>query len=248
MGKRKLLVINDLHIPYHDKRAVKLILYIINALRPNALVINGDLVDFYPLSAHVSTAQFDPSTLDDELDTAIEFLHEVSKSVGEIVYILGNHEDRLDRFIEHNAKPFRNLLTMENLLKQEDFSCDLEILPYNSAYNVPNTDLYIQHSPPSYGVTGSMTSLKKKLDATHIFGCTHRVQHSCLTGKSGRYYSCYFNGWIGDRDNRVFSYAKGHDNWQQSIIMVTQAGEYYNVEQSVIKDYYITIDGQTFVG
>ena len=129
---------------------------------------------------------------------------------------------------------------------------NIEFYHYNYCYQLEETNLYIQHSPPSYGQNGARTSLLTKLDASFIFGCTHRKQMSSMTGHSGEVYSVYFNGWLGTttasaEHKRVFSYAKGHQNWQHSAIVVTVLdGKKHFVEQIDIKDECLILDGNIY--
>jgi hypothetical protein len=140
-----------------------------------------------------------------------------------ITFIYGNHEDRLDRFIHQNCKAFHNILTIDKQLDLERLKIDW--LPYNSAYRIDETNLYIQHSPPSYGENGARTSLMKKMDRSYIYGCTHRIQMASATTANGNTHYCYYNGWLGSttltpEHARVFSYAKGHENWQAGFSVV----------------------------
>ena len=51
-GCRKLGVIGDLHIPYHDEDAIETACDKMEAEGVDSILINGDLLDFYQLSFH----------------------------------------------------------------------------------------------------------------------------------------------------------------------------------------------------
>ena len=136
---------------------------------------------------------------------------------------MGNHEYRLDRFILNNCKAFHNIVTIDKQLHLDHYNIDW--IPYNECYRVDETNLYIQHSPPSYGVNGARTSLLKKHDRSFIWGCTHRIQKAAITGASGQEHYAYFNGWLGSTSltpehKEVFKYTKNHEEWQAGFALV----------------------------
>ena len=244
----KTLVMGDLHLPFEDKDAVDLVLTAAEQIGVDRIILNGDICDFYNVNSHGATHPDIAETLEYEMIYTREWLEKLRDRFPRqhIVLNLGNHEFRLKRFIINNAKAFWNIITPEKYFRLDDL--DIEHYPYNNRYQIENCNLFIQHSPPSYAVNGAMTSLKKKLDATYIYNCVHRAQVAHLTSANGNIYSCYFNGWLGDRSSKVFSYTKGHDNWQQSVCMITAIDHTeFNVELSVIKNKTLTIDGRTFI-
>lgn len=252
-------IINDVHIPFNDTRlldtnAKGLVMDIIADRKLDRLIINGDLLDMYGVNSHGPKNPIVLTTVEDELNAGREFINNLVKRFPdlEIIYLMGNHEFRLNRFILQHSKPLHGLLTIEKYLRLDELG--IEWHPYNHKYQLEKSSCFIQHSPPSYGVSGTMTSLLKKLDQTHIYGCTHREQKSCLTGGSGHVYACYFNGWLGsstetEEHKEVFSYAKGHENWQNCFTIVTVVdGVDHFINQYSIRDYSVCVDGFFFQG
>ena len=45
MKLKRAVVINDLHVPYEDKKSVKLVKQYINDVNPDVVVLNGDIAD-----------------------------------------------------------------------------------------------------------------------------------------------------------------------------------------------------------
>jgi hypothetical protein len=241
-------VINDLHIPFHDPVATQLVLDAFEDIGIDRLVINGDALDFYNVNMHGPKHPEVQENLEDEFYAGHEFFSNLKKRFKNIVFIMGNHEDRLDRFILKHCKPFSNIVTVEKML---DLS-GIEVVPYNQEYKLENTKLRIQHSPPSYSKNGAMVSLERKMDLSHIYGCSHRVQHACKTGGSGEVYNVWYNGWLGStrlskQHRRVFSFAKGHENWQQCASLVTVVNKkMFHVEQSQIINNTIRLNGNLY--
>lgn len=242
-------IINDLHLPFHDQRAVDLVLDAYEDIGIDRLFINGDLLDFLNVSLHGPKHPDIQQTLEDEINSGREFLSNLRKRFKDIEIILqcGNHETRLERFIIQKCPAFWNLYKLESMLNVQELG--IEYIEYNNRYRLEETNLYIQHSPPSY--TSSKAAFSKKLDQSSIYGCSHRVESYATTGASGEVYQTLFNGHLVDnkKHHRVFSYAKNHENWQQcaSLVAVKNKTDFH-IQQSIIKNYSISFNGVLYEG
>lgn len=120
-------VISDCHIPHHDQKACDVMKGILSVVNPDILIINGDLVDF----AQISSFDRQPGeilTLQEDLTKAKKWLKELRQSVphAEIIYLLGNHEDRLQRYLnKHPEIHGLDCLKIENLLDLAVINCQL---------------------------------------------------------------------------------------------------------------------------
>ena len=249
----RMAVINDTHHCLQDQRAVDLALDVFEDIQPEVLFLNGDILDAFNLNFYSPKHPEIQFKLEDEFNSARLFLEDCRKRLpnAKIIYNAGNHEHRVDRFIIAYAKPFWGLLSVEKQLRLDDL--EIEYYPYNNAYNVKGTSLYLQHSPPSYGENGARTSLLKKPGASFIYGCTHRMQAAHVTHANGEVHSVYFNGWLGSIDAtpehaQVFSYIKNHLTWQQCFAIVTVDEPHFFVNQYQIKDYKVSVDGHLYIG
>lgn len=95
----KVAILSDLHIPYHSEIAVNAAVTYCKKRRPNVLLINGDLADFYSISRH----QKDQSKRN--------FKAEVEAVQGGLAYLrgqfpkarivlkAGNHEERWQHWL-----------------------------------------------------------------------------------------------------------------------------------------------------
>jgi predicted phosphodiesterase len=87
-------ILSDVHVPYHDEVAVRAAVDRLVAEDIDALVLNGDIADFYAISRW----EKDPTQRDfkGELHAVREFLAWLRDQFPEIpiVYKLGNHEER----------------------------------------------------------------------------------------------------------------------------------------------------------
>ncbi len=99
-ANKNILVISDLHIPYHDIGSVTLALNYGKKNKIDTIIINGDLLDFHRLSRFQKNPK--KRTVSEELDAAREFLTVLRKNFKgiPIYYLLGNHDVRYQSWLE----------------------------------------------------------------------------------------------------------------------------------------------------
>ena len=113
-GIEKVLVISDLHIPYHRSDLLEIVQRHANEV--NMIVLNGDIIDCKPISKFIELGR---GTLIDEMAKC----HEILKAIDDMtlgikkVMILGNHEVRLSKYMASNPNELNNLHT-DNVLKE----------------------------------------------------------------------------------------------------------------------------------
>jgi UDP-2,3-diacylglucosamine pyrophosphatase LpxH len=126
---KRYVVFNDSHVPFEDKRVLRLIFDFIRNQQPDGVVILGDFTDFYQLSRFGK----DPERLNflqDDIDKAFKYLAELRTIVGKgktIWYVKGNHEDRLERVLRSDAPSLHSLRCMDlrELLKLRELGIEL---------------------------------------------------------------------------------------------------------------------------
>lgn len=94
-------VMSDIHIPAHDDQAVALTLEHFYKQGVKKLVLNGDILDCYQASDHLK----DPTEpqLRAEFAALRPWIKFLQSKFDTIVYKLGNHEERLERFLISKA-------------------------------------------------------------------------------------------------------------------------------------------------
>lgn len=253
-------VFGDLHAPYHDQRAIDLFLFICKDVGVTHLIINGDFLDFASISSHGPKHPDLQITLEEELYTGRELLETIRKALPnvKIIFNAGNHEWRLDRFIMQHCPSFWNMVKLEEQLNLKRM--DIEYHPYNEKYRIEKTNCFVQHSPPSYSENAALTSLKKKLDQDHIYGCTHRPDWAIRPGSSGEIYQTHMLGWFGStgyydaikgissQERIAYRWTKGHETWACSFALVTTDGRKHHIQHVLMKDYTCVLGGHYYNG
>lgn len=111
----KALLISDLHIPYHDEKAVECALQFGYDQGVDTIIIDGDMIDFY----QISRWETDPRLrrVEGELEDVRQFLATLRQAWPDatIAYKLGNHDERWELFMRKKAP---------ELLEVPDFELD----------------------------------------------------------------------------------------------------------------------------
>jgi predicted phosphodiesterase len=96
-------VLSDIHLPYHSELALQAAIDWLLPMNLDALLLNGDVFDFYQISRHDK----DPTQpkLMAELHAGWELFACLRAAFPDarIVYKLGNHDERWDKYLQLNA-------------------------------------------------------------------------------------------------------------------------------------------------
>ena len=124
---KRALLLYDIHIPYHDTVAVKAAMKYGRKLGVDCVILPGDLMDFHSIS-HWDR---DPTQRDlaRELRLGERFLEVLVDTFpkARIIYLEGNHEARLWRFVWRNVPEFAGLpeLSLKEILHCGDYGIEV---------------------------------------------------------------------------------------------------------------------------
>lgn len=189
----KILFIPDCHVPYHDTVAFDLMMKVAKDFKPDHIIVLGDFIDMYSVSSHDKNPKR-VSQMNDEVSKSIEELGRV-KDLGakNNVFIAGNHEQRLERYLIQKAPALWDSLSIEKVLALDKMG--FEYIPYRSHYQLGK--IYVTHDTGKAGVTAH----KLALDAFHrsiIIGHTHRFGLIIQGDANGDKHVGAMFGWLGD--------------------------------------------------
>ena len=98
-----ILILSDIHFPYHDPRAIEVALDWGVEHGINTILLNGDILDFYQLSKFIK----DPSVknIRDEIEVAKQFFKGLNEQLPnvKVFYKMGNHEERFENYLKAKA-------------------------------------------------------------------------------------------------------------------------------------------------
>lgn len=94
----KVVICSDIHIPFHDKKAVDAFLKYCKETQPEVVVLNGDILDMFMLSRFTKGEGRNPLA---EIILCRQLLKDIKKVVpnSKVYYVIGNHETRLEKYI-----------------------------------------------------------------------------------------------------------------------------------------------------
>lgn len=171
---KKVLVLSDIHFPYHDVEALTAALNYGKQQGIDAIYLNGDIMDFYQVSFH----EKDPrkTNIADELEMCREFFKQLRANFScPIYFIPGNHEIRLERYLKVKAP---------ELLGIPEFSLDilLRVGEHRIEYLKHGTKVYfgkllVEHGDKMKGAGGvnPARTLLLKFKRPTICGHFHRT-------------------------------------------------------------------------
>jgi predicted phosphodiesterase len=112
---KKILIVSDAHHPFVDKKAWQLLLNVGKDQKPDAILIQGDFADFYSVSSHSKDANR-LNSFEDEVAAVNKALDELDAlGAKEKHFVAGNHEDRLQRYLNDKAPELNSFVTIPQL-------------------------------------------------------------------------------------------------------------------------------------
>lgn len=236
----KVVTVNDLHVPYHNKVMVQKIIEFLKVEQPDQIILKGDMVDFYDLSSFDKNPARE-GKLQEELDILYRILSSMRRACpnSKIVYIMGNHEDRLRRYLWKNAKALNSLraLSFEGLLQLNRLRIQLVEDSYIlNGFEFSHGEVVRTHS--SY-------SAKAEYDRRNSSGCsghTHRMGSFCKTTKNGTF------GWWEDgcACELTPEYIKGTPDWQNGFSVIYFDDNAFDVHQIYVNKDKFRFNGQKY--
>tara|TARA_Y100000004_G_scaffold35559_3_gene38129 strand:+ start:3995 stop:4978 length:984 start_codon:yes stop_codon:yes gene_type:complete len=95
----KTVIMSDIHIPYHDDKALEQCLTYADYYQPDNIVFNGDVADFFSISRWEKNPA--ERNLSRELMLCRQFLSHMRERFpkARIIYKIGNHEERWEKYM-----------------------------------------------------------------------------------------------------------------------------------------------------
>jgi predicted phosphodiesterase len=102
-ANNNILLISDIHAPYHDNEAIEAALNYGIEKKVNTVLINGDLIDFYQLSRFEKDPRKRNAAF--EIKAAKEILEYIRYKfpTQTIIYYMGNHDHRFTKYMVQKA-------------------------------------------------------------------------------------------------------------------------------------------------
>ncbi len=240
----RTLIIPDQHFPYNDKRYWKLLLKVGRAWKPHRIITLGDFGDFCATSRHPK----DPNRSRD-LGTEIAACNVARGQLDRLgakekIFIAGNHEDNLSRFLVEKAPELFNMVKVERLLKLKENGW--KYVPYKHYTRVGK--VYFTHDIGAAGAVAH-TRASAKFGSSAVIGHTHRCAVGYSTTVSGKGHVAAMFGWGGDPDAATYMYRANTSDWALGFGtgLLEPDGTLHLSAHPVI-NYKVVVDGVLYAG
>ncbi len=183
-----MAVLNDSHNPFQDQRVLREVELFLAELRPDLVIYNGDMNDFYQIS------KFDKNPgranhLQDDLDSTVNMFTRQRKLMpnARMIQLDGNHEDRLRRNLWGKSPAYASLkgMTIPKLYELEDN--EIEHVEYEVGVDV-NKIFVVQHGDIIRAHSGyTAKGMYDKHGGCGMHGHSHRGGSYLKNNRSGVY-------------------------------------------------------------
>ena len=238
-GNRILeMVASDIHFPYEDAAAYQLFLDVATELQPDVLILLGDIMDCYAVSAHDKDAnRGTPAAFKEELLYTRVKRNEIKERLpnARVIYKEGNHETRLSRYITKNAAVLSNLscVTLPELLGLAELK--IEWIGNDERLRVGK--MWHIHGNEVAGAGMSPARLKySRMQCSFIFGHHHQRDKHRPRAYDGSQHGAYANPCLCDLEPEYLHHAH---SWSHGFTLIDHDtdGTFQVEETEVIKPH-----------
>lgn len=192
----RVLIISDLHIPFHHQDSIKFLQYLKDKYNPTRIICMGDEVDGHSLSFHDSDP--DLPSAGDELKQALPVVKELFQMFPKMDILESNHGSLVWRKAKVHGIPKHYIKSYNEVLGVDDgwkWSFDLTI-------DLPNGQKCYFH----HGKTSKVIQLSQQMGMNAVQGHYHEAFKIDYWGNSTGLYWGLQTGCLIDDNKLAFSY------------------------------------------
>lgn len=214
----------DTHHHHHDRRAVEVLLRVVAAAEPDEVCILGDFLDMKsPARWSKGKAEEFAADLLREAEAAQKTLAALRQAQGTrtISFVPGNHDIRIQRYIETTAPALRGIVRdYPELLRFDHYDVvhTAKVIGQATPYAVAPGTVAIHGELLASTLNSAGQSAYKerhRLGRSIVQGHTHRLGIGWDTQDRDRFWmEC---GHLKDVDQATYLSYAGHANWQQGF-------------------------------
>lgn len=251
MTLERLLICPDVHVPYHDKRAWALMLKVAAKFDPDTLVTMGDFADFYCVSSHSK----DPRRVNKlgweikQCNVALDQLDAIPRKVRKKrrrVFVAGNHEDRLERYLMDKAPELFDAVEIPKLFLLGERGW--EYVPYKESIKIGKVNF--THDTGKAGANAHVEALNDFQDNVAI-GHTHRIGYAVKGNAKGVAHVGAMFGWLGDEKKANYMHQiKARRDWAKGfgVGYIDSATKCTYLTPVPIVNYTCVVEGNLYRG
>jgi predicted phosphodiesterase len=219
---RRVAVISDIHLPYHDRYALVTALREIKDIGVDAIYINGDLMDAYQLSRHEKNKM--NRSFKYEVDMTRLFFEELRNQFKEedIYYKIGNHDVRFDKYIMDNADQLNGLINLEDVLRLRDHR--VKLVGSMTKVILGKLNILHGHELPVKGALNHARAVMVKVSSNVLMGHFHRSDRSYMRDLEGDVHAVFGTGCLCKLNPKYMSINNWNHGW--ALVEVEKDGTF----------------------
>lgn len=239
VGENRILILSDVHIPYHDKKSLGIAIQKAKEYNPTIILLNGDFADHFSISRwEKDPRQRNFPNERQIILLALEWLREEFPKA-RIIYKLGNHEERYENYMMLKAPELLGIPEFEfkNVFGLDNFGIelvdDMKPIKTNELFIIHGHEYRFSISNPVNPARGLY--LRSKVNA--ICGHFHQSSSHSENDIQDKFTSCWSSGHLSDPHPKYMPLNK----WNAGFIIVETSGN----KLFQVHNYKI-IDGLTY--
>lgn len=214
-----VIVGSDIHIPFQDDDAVDSFIEYCKKKKPEVIVLNGDVLDMFMLSKFTKGEGRNPL---EEITMCRELLASLRNACpnAEIYYIIGNHENRLEKYVLTKAPELASLIEdVFSIIKTEDFKI-------RGCASLTINDNFVCKHGTLLGNKSGLSAIKE-MENAYMSGATGHTHRLCkyIARKSGKKFVWIETGCLCDLNPEYMV----NPNWQAGFAeLIFKDGKLYH--------------------
>lgn len=217
---RNLLIISDVHLPYHDLWALDESVNYGIKKKVDAILLNGDILDCYQLSKFQPDPRY--RNFAQEIEAFGDFIKTLKKNLTDRIFFkLGNHEERYEKIMISRAPEFLSIpaFEFENVLGLKEQGIEV-IRDQRIVYAGKLPILHGNEVGLKYAVVNPARSLFLKTYKSAVCSHLHRTSSHTEQGIDGKTITTWSTGHLGDPHPKY----RRINNWNHGIASVELDG------------------------
>lgn len=250
---RRTVILSDIHLPFEDTPLVQKVISWLETQPLERLILNGDQLDFKSISRYKGARDY---PLEDELARGNAFLDQITAAARarnpfcEIIWHDGNHEFRLQAYLEREADRLVGLknrdgdavVSIPALLNLRERN--IRYRTYHQVTRLPG-GLFVEHGDRvSKNSAGTVLNVVRDKGASVAIGHVHRVGAYYKKDRSGLHRG-FETGCLCITDPDYIT--EDSANWQQGFLVVDYTDETtWWAQQVVVQAGRFMADGRVY--
>ena len=230
----RILVMSDVHVPYHDEKALEACLEYADYYEPDTILFNGDIADFFSISRWEKNPA--ERNLSRELQLCRQFIQHMRERYphARIIYKIGNHEERWEKYMWVKAPEIIGISDFEiyNLLNFNKYGIEevkgkQKIKAGQHLTIIHGHELFNSTAPVNFART-----LQTNLGVCTIAGHRHQTSEHAFKTADNKHIHCWSLGCLCDMQPEYAVLNK----WNHGFATIELSGKKFNVVNKRIID------------